>query len=82
MIPLLGIQLSLPLWAKSALYLYWPPTAGFRQPGDRFLKESQSPLPDALVSAFAMFSLKDPSLLAFQERRSDPNLKVTSQYPA
>ncbi len=27
------------------------------------------PLDDALMSAFAMFSLKDPSLLAFEERR-------------
>ena len=32
-------------------------------------------LPDALMSAFAMFSLKDPSLLAFDERRNDANLK-------
>jgi hypothetical protein len=32
-------------------------------------------LPDALLSAFAMFSLKDPSLLAFDARRSDENLK-------
>jgi len=32
-------------------------------------------LPDALMSAFAMFSLKDPSLLAFDERRNDENLK-------
>ena len=30
-------------------------------------------LGDALMSAFAMFSLKDPSLLAFDERRRDPN---------
>ena len=28
---------------------------------------------DALMSAFAMFSLKDPSLLAFDQRRHDPN---------
>lgn len=28
---------------------------------------------DALMSAFAMFSLKDPSLLAFDKRRDDPN---------
>ena len=28
-------------------------------------------LPDALMSAFAMFSLKDPSLLAFDSRRDD-----------
>jgi len=28
-------------------------------------------LPDALMSGFAVFSLKDPSLLAFEERRND-----------
>jgi hypothetical protein len=33
------------------------------------------PLEDALLSAFAMFSLKDPSLLAFDKRRPDQNLK-------
>ena len=32
-------------------------------------------LPDALMSAFAVFSLKDPSLLAFDQRRNDENLK-------
>ena len=32
-------------------------------------------LPDALMSACAMFSLKDPSLLAFDQRRNDENLK-------
>jgi len=32
-------------------------------------------LPDALMSAFAMFSLKDPSLLAFEERRNDANMR-------
>src|SRR5271156_2160264 len=31
------------------------------------------PLGDALMAAFAMFALKDPSLLAFDERRRDPN---------
>ena len=40
-----------------------------RRPG------SPIPLGDALLSAFAMFALKDPSLLAFDERRSDGNLK-------
>ena len=30
---------------------------------------------DAVMSALAMFSLKDPSLLAFQERRNDQNMK-------
>jgi hypothetical protein len=32
------------------------------------------PLADALMSAFAMFALKDPSLLAFDQRRHDENL--------
>jgi hypothetical protein len=31
------------------------------------------PLADALMSGFAMFSLKDPSLLAFDDRRQSPN---------
>src|SRR5271165_7223049 len=35
--------------------------------------EVEIPLHDALMSAFAMFSLKDPSLLAFDQRRRDPN---------
>src|SRR5271154_5556699 len=35
--------------------------------------EIEFPLADVLMSAFAMFSLKDPSLLAFDQRRSDPN---------
>ena len=30
---------------------------------------------DAVMSAVALFSLKDPSLLAFQERRNDANMK-------
>ncbi|WP_397571010.1 transposase [Schlesneria sp. T3-172] len=32
------------------------------------------PLSDALMSAFAMFSLKCPSLLAFEEERKNPNI--------
>ena len=35
--------------------------------------EVEFPLADVLMSAFAMFSLKDPSLLAFDQRRGDPN---------
>ena len=31
---------------------------------------------DAVLSALAMFSLKDPSLLAFQNRRNDENMKT------
>jgi hypothetical protein len=34
------------------------------------------PLADALSSAFAMFSLKDASLLAFDQRRNDQNMKT------
>jgi Transposase DDE domain len=37
-------------------------------------------LGDALMSAFAMFSLKDPSLLAFDERRRDPNDNFRTSY--
>jgi hypothetical protein len=33
-------------------------------------------LPDALMSGFALFSLKEPSLLAFQERIKDSNLRT------
>ena len=41
-------------------------------------RQSGSPisLPDALMSAFAMFCLKDPSLLAFDGRRNDQNMKT------
>jgi hypothetical protein len=34
---------------------------------------------DAVMSAFAMFSLKDPSLLAFDKRRDDKNLEALYQ---
>src|SRR5210317_444104 len=30
---------------------------------------------DAVMAAIAMFSLKDPSLLAFQKRRNDENMR-------
>jgi hypothetical protein len=35
--------------------------------------EVEIPLDEVLMSAFAMFSLKDPSLLAFDHRRRDPS---------
>jgi hypothetical protein len=38
-------------------------------------RESAVCLTDALMSAFAMFSLKDPSLLAFDGRRNDDNMR-------
>ena len=37
-------------------------------------------LTDALMSAFAMFSLKDPSLLAFDQRRQDPSDNFRTVY--
>jgi hypothetical protein len=33
-------------------------------------------LPDALMSGVALFALKEPSLLAFQERIKDSNLRT------
>jgi len=45
-----------------------------RIPDDR-PPDADISLPDALMSAFAMFSLKDPSLLAFDQRRNDENLQ-------
>ena len=49
--------------------------AGFEQVTDQRADNAKVSLPDALMSGFAMFSLKDPSLLAFDERRTtDSNL--------
>ena len=47
--------------------------SGFEEIVDGRVGKPAIPLADALMSAFAMFSLKDPSALAFDERRSDPN---------
>jgi Transposase DDE domain len=38
-------------------------------------REGAISLTDALMSAFAMFALKDPSLLAFDARRNDQNMR-------
>jgi hypothetical protein len=49
---------------------------GFEQVSDHRAKNIQITMADALMSGFAMFSLKDPSLLSFEERReTDSNLK-------
>jgi hypothetical protein len=48
---------------------------GFEDVGDHRQEKAPIPLVDALMSAFAMFSLKDPSLLAFEARRHDENMK-------
>ena len=49
---------------------------GCRKIPDHRPPGSVIPLSDALMSAFAMFCLKDPSLLAFDGRRNDANLKA------
>src|SRR5438445_4641224 len=43
---------------------------------DDRVDEVEIPLSDALMSAFAMFSLKAPSLLAFDKHRAEGNLKT------
>jgi hypothetical protein len=49
--------------------------ANFEQVTDQRAENAKISMPDALMSGFAMFSLKDPSLLAFDERRTtDSNL--------
>jgi len=48
----------------------------FKKVKDHRSADITIPLDDALMSGFALFSLKDPSLLAFDERRQTPkNLK-------
>jgi hypothetical protein len=50
--------------------------SGFEQVPDQRAENAKISLPDALMSGFALFSLKDPSLLAFDERRTtDSNLQ-------
>ena len=43
---------------------------------DDDVDESEIPLDDTLMSAFAMFSLKAPSLLAFDKQRAEGNLQT------
>jgi hypothetical protein len=50
--------------------------SSFENLKDHRSEKAQIPLADAFMSAFAMFSLKDPSLLVFEARRSDTNLKT------
>jgi len=49
----------------------------FEDVGETRKGKPEIPIEDALMSAFAMFSLKDPSLLAFERRRvaQETNLK-------
>ena len=48
--------------------------SGFATIPDYRLRETDISLTDALMSAFAMFSLKSPSLLAFDKERAEGNL--------
>lgn len=57
----------------SAHALFRTIRSGFDQIPDVRSGKPGISLTDALMSALAMFSLKDPSLLAFDERRRDPN---------
>ena len=59
----------------SADGLYALLSAAFRKIPDHRREGSPIPLVDILMSAFAMFALKDPSLLAFEERRNDENMR-------
>src|SRR5215813_2148481 len=47
---------------------------GFASLPDHRLDETEITVSDALMSAFAMFSLKAPSLLAFDKERAEGNL--------
>jgi len=60
----------------SADALYALVGGSFTRVPDPRRPNSPIPLSDALMSAFALFSLKDPSLLAFDQRRRDGNLKT------
>ena len=48
--------------------------SGFANIPDYRLSDTDIALVDALMSAFAMFSLKSPSLLAFDKERAEGNL--------
>jgi len=48
--------------------------SGFASLPEYRMGDVEIALPDALMSAFAMFSLKAPSLLAFDKERAEGNL--------
>src|SRR2546427_3925117 len=50
--------------------------SGFANIPDHRSDDAGIPLTDALMSAFAMFSLKSPSLLAFDQQRAEGNLST------
>ena len=53
----------------------------FANIADDGVDEVEMPLSDALMSAFAMFSLKAPSLLAFDKQRAEGNLETIYGIP-
>lgn len=56
---------------------------GFAQIADHRPGTPKISLPDALMSAFAMFSLKSPSLLCeFARKKENPSLKRYSAPPS
>ena len=59
----------------SAAALFARLRTGFADIADHRPGTPKISLPDALMSAFAMFSLKSPSLLAFDEERNEGNLQ-------
>jgi len=50
--------------------------SGFATIPDARLSDTEISVTDALMSAFALFSLKSPSLLAFDKERTEGNLKT------
>jgi len=56
----------------SASGLYNLVRSGFSQIEDQRTEKAEISLVDTLMSGFALFSLKDPSLLAFDARREEP----------
>jgi hypothetical protein len=52
----------------------------FEQVGETRKGKAQIPMEDALMAAFAMFSLKDPSLLQFDKRRVERPINLKTIY--
>ncbi len=75
---MLGVAMSIvaPKERKylSADALFGLVRSGFEDIVDYRLSDTDISLTDALMSAFAMFSLKSPSLLAFDQERTEGNL--------
>jgi hypothetical protein len=59
----------------SAFALFDMLRTGFADIPDHRPGKPDMSLPDALLSAFALFSLKSPSLLAFDQERTEGNLQ-------